>query len=86
MNKHSLILENREYLRMSGVKSTQSFGENEIAVYTESGDLMIRGSGLEVGMLDMTTGEFELHGKIDEISYISEGQHIPGNVISRLFR
>lgn len=86
MNKHSLILENREYLRMSGVKSTQSFGDNKIAVYTESGDLIIRGSELEVGMLDMTTGEFELRGKIDEISYLSEGQHVPENVISRLFR
>ncbi len=84
--KHSLILENREMLRMSGVKSTQSFGEGEIAVYTDSGDLLIRGSGLEVGLLDMTTGEFELHGKIDSISYISEGKHVPDNVISRLFR
>lgn len=71
---------------MSGVKSTQSFGDNKIAVYTESGDLIIRGSELEVGMLDMTTGEFELRGKIDEISYLSEGQHVPENVISRLFR
>lgn len=84
--KHSLILENREILRMSGVKNTQSFGENELVVYTENGDLLIRGSALEVGILDMTTGELELHGKIDSMSYISEKEHVPNNVISRLFR
>lgn len=86
MNNHHIILENRELLHATGVKSTESFHDEKIVLHTECGDLAIYGSGLSVRELDMGSGDFEVRGRIDSVQYLSDHRHIPDNFISRLFR
>lgn len=86
MNNHHIILENREHLHATGVKSTESFQDEKIVLHTECGDLAIYGEGLSVRELDMGSGDFEVFGRIDSLKYLSESRHIPDNFISRLFR
>ena len=41
-NTHSLMLENRQGGRITGVKDVKSFDEKEILLFTQAGKLVIR--------------------------------------------
>lgn len=86
MNRHVLIIENRDSISISGVKKADSFSPCEIAVYTEQGDLLIKGSELMVEEFNEAKGDLKINGRVDSLSYRSEKQHIPDNFLSRLFR
>ncbi|MBQ8884279.1 MAG: sporulation protein YabP [Oscillospiraceae bacterium] len=86
MNKHVLIIENRDYTSISGVKKADCFTPEHIAVYTEEGDLSIRGNELTIDEFNEENGELKICGRISSLSYRSEKQHIPDNFLSRLFK
>lgn len=86
MNKHILIIENRSFISISGVKKADSFSPEAVAVYTEEGDLIIKGSGLTVEEFNETKGELKINGRLTSLSYLTEKQHMPDNLLSRLFR
>ena len=66
---HSVSMENRETLRLSGVEDVSGFDENVVILRTSLGALSIRGVGLHIGRIDLDVGELELSGKIQELSY-----------------
>lgn len=86
MNGHILVIENRDAISISGVKKADSFSPVEIAVYTEQGDLLIRGNELIVEEFNEAKGELKINGRVDSLSYRSDKKHIPDNFLSRLFR
>ena len=86
MNGHILVIENRDAISISGVKKADSFSPVEIAVYTEQGDLLIRGNELMVEEFNEAKGELKINGRVDSLSYRSDKKHIPDNFLSRLFR
>lgn len=86
MNRHILIIENRDSVSISGVKKADSFSPCEISVYTEQGDLVIHGNELTVEDFNEAKGDLKINGRVDSLSYRSDKQHIPDNFLSRLFR
>lgn len=86
MNNHSLIIENREKVRITSVNKAERFSDTEVLVYTDNGDLLIKGSGLEVESIETLGGDAEIIGHIDSVAYLSEKYHIPDNFLARLFR
>lgn len=86
MNGHILVIENRDAISISGVRKADSFSPVEIAVYTEQGDLLIRGNELIVEEFNEAKGELKINGRVDSLSYRSDKKHIPDNFLSRLFR
>lgn len=66
---HSVILENREKLSVSGVEDVSSFDENEVSMLTTEGSLIVRGSGLKVGRLSLDSGDVTLEGLVTELCY-----------------
>ncbi len=85
MNNHTLIIEQRKRIQVTAVKNTERFSDKEVLVYTECGDLLIKGNGLEVNNC-AAPGDIEISGHIDSAAYVSENYHIPDNFLSRLFR
>ena len=74
---HSLNMENREKLSLSG------FDENLVILQTGIGSLTIRGEQLHISRIDLDSGSLELSGKIQELSY---DEHSPApSIWSRLF-
>lgn len=66
---HNLILESRRKLSVSGVTDVESFDSDCVSVYTELGELVIRGKGLKVGEINVETGALTVEGDIRSIVY-----------------
>ena len=82
---HSVILNERNELKVSGVTDVDSFDEESIVAYTSLGELVISGEGLHISRLDVETGDLSVEGNITSLSYISSGKK-PKNFISRLLK
>lgn len=66
---HSLNIENRTKLSLSGVDDVSGFDENTIILTTSLGDLTVRGDGLHIDRIDLDIGQLEVQGHIRELSY-----------------
>lgn len=86
MNKHTLIIENREKVSVTAVNMTERFSEREVLIYTAGGDLLIKGNGLEIESFSGVGGEAVIIGHIESVVYVSEKYHIPDNFLAKLFR
>lgn len=67
--KHTLLLENREMLELSGINDVKAFNEEEIVAVCDWGDLMIKGASLHVEVLDLETGQLRITGKVTALVY-----------------
>ncbi|MBR6607906.1 MAG: YabP/YqfC family sporulation protein, partial [Oscillospiraceae bacterium] len=59
---HHLILEGRNFLTVSGVSDIDSFNEEAAVLYTEMGELTVRGKDLHMNKLSVDTGEVTIEG------------------------
>lgn len=82
---HSLILENRKNMTLTGVSDVDSFDEQAVIAYTDLGELTIKGRNLHINKLSVETGELSLEGEIISMSY-TENQSSSGGFLSKLFR
>ena len=79
--KHSIMLEQRKNLNVSGVESVVAFSEVKIVLALSGGDkLCIIGTGLKITGFSKSNGAFTAEGKIVGISYGGS------NFASRIFK
>ncbi|WP_010649014.1 sporulation protein YabP [Oceanobacillus massiliensis] len=84
---HSVKLNNRKNLEITGVKEVDSFDNEEFLLETVMGYLIIRGQNLQLKNLDVTEGVVTIKGKIYELSYVDEQQQEKAKgFFSKLFR
>ena len=57
---HNIILENRRSLSISGITDVDSFDEKEISLYTQMGELSIKGRELHIDAMSVETGDIYL--------------------------
>ncbi|MDP4109073.1 MAG: sporulation protein YabP [Bacillota bacterium] len=81
---HSVMIDARNKVQISGVEEVESFDENNVILFTTSGMLTVTGSGLHIGKLNIEDGELALEGRIDVLEY-SEGAPERGSFWSRIF-
>ncbi len=81
---HNIIMENRQELRISGVKDIDSFTETKIVLSTVMGELVIKGQDLHVSVLEAETGDFSMTGKIKCLCYNTFSSS--DNIFSKMFR
>ncbi len=81
---HNIIMENRRKLNLTGVSDIDSFDEETVIVFTEQGELTIRGSNLHINKIDVEAGELDLEGAINSLSYTDNRPH-KGGMLSRFF-
>lgn len=82
---HHLILEDRRALTVSGVSDVDSFDEMTVVVYTEMGELTVKGEGLHINRLNVETGELSLEGSIQSLTY-TDVHTRSGGFFGRLFK
>lgn len=84
---HRITLSDRSWLQISGVLEVISFDPEEILVDTEEGRMQIKGNELQVKQLVIETGELEIEGRTDSISYTNVKQPASSaSLLSRIFR
>lgn len=81
---HTLQMENREVLRLTGVEDVESFDEQSMVILTCQGALVLGGSDLRIQKYNVDNGELVIEGSIDELVY----DHAPAvkkSLLGRLF-
>lgn len=66
---HSIILENRERLSVSGVEHVNNFNSEMIVLDTVAGVITIKGEELDVNKLNVEDGNVSVTGSIYSINY-----------------
>lgn len=82
---HNLILEDRKALMITGVSDVDSFDDQTIVVYTDKGEMTIKGIGLHIDKLSLETGELKVNGNIIAIVYTDDKRQ-QGGFFGRLFK
>lgn len=83
---HNIIIEDRKSLTVSGVEDVDSFDEQTVVLFTELGELTVRGSDLHMNKLNVETGEVSIEGEIQVLSYQDETPRSSGGIFGRIFR
>jgi len=66
---HSIILENRERLSVSGVEHVNNFNSENIVLETVAGVLTIKGEELDVNKLNVEDGNVSVTGTVYSLVY-----------------
>lgn len=66
---HSVIMEDRRKLSVTGVTDVDSFDEQTIIAHTDLGELTIRGWNLHITRLNLEQTELLVDGEISSLTY-----------------
>lgn len=83
---HNIIMENRSTLTLSGVTDVDSFDERCITLYTQLGELVIRGRELHINAMSVETGDMSIEGDIWSLCYGDKDKKSAASFLGRLFR
>ena len=73
-------------MTLSGITDVDSFDEQLVVLYCDTGQIAIRGEQLHISRIDVETGEVNLEGgRIDGVTYTDQWPN-RGGLLSRLFR
>ena len=81
---HLVTLENRESLKLTGIRDVPGFDEQTVNLLTPMGNLIVKGESLHISKLSLDTGEVTVDGKINSLQYI--GNERSKGIMSKIFR
>ena len=86
-SRHSLQIDRRENVVVTGMIDVISFDEESVIGETEMGVIIIRGANLHVKRVSLDNGELAVSGEIDGITYENpSGGTKAKSLIGRLFK
>ena len=83
---HNIIIENRKNITISGVMDIDSFDEESVILFTELGELTVRGVNLHINKIDVNSGDLSMEGEVESLSYSQAEPRKGSGFFSRLFR
>ncbi len=84
--RHNAILEDRQRLMLTGVTDVDSFDERLVVLFTQLGELTIRGRELHVSDLSVESGDVTVEGDIQALIYGEKDRTKKLGFIGKLFR
>ena len=84
--RHTVNMEEREKAKIGGVLEVLSFDEEGIMMETTCGLLLLKGTGLHIGKLDLESGDVTVDGSIDSITYSDGSFTEKHSLLGKLFR
>lgn len=84
--RHNAILENRSRLVLTGVNDVESFDDKQIVLYTQLGELTVRGEKLHVSEMSIESGELNVDGEISALIYGEKDRVKKLGAIGKIFR
>ena len=83
---HTVNMENRSRVVITGVTDTDKFTESSVLLYTCMGELIIKGRGLRVTLLSVESGDMAVEGEIGGIIYGDSHVKSPLGFMGRLLK
>ena len=85
---HSITLNERKNITITGVKKIDSFDDEEFLLETNMGYIVIKGQELEIIKLDTYQGNVSIKGKINSLNYMESAnkKEKEDSIISKLFK
>lgn len=84
--RHNAIMENRTRLMLTGVNDVESFDEKQIILYTQLGELTVKGDKLHVSEMSIESGELNVDGEITALIYGEKDRVKKLSTLGKLFR
>ncbi|MDR1664890.1 MAG: sporulation protein YabP [Clostridiales bacterium] len=85
--RHSLLIDRRQSVVVSGMLDVISFDEETVIGETEMGVIIIRGGNLHVNKINLDNGELAVDGQITGINYEDNAGGGKGkSLLGRLFK
>ena len=69
LKPHSLLIENRSRVSVTGVTDVGCFDEDSIVLQTEHGALSLRGRELRIERIDLESGDVVAAGTVETVDY-----------------
>jgi sporulation protein YabP len=85
-SNHSVSINERKNINVTGVKKIDSFDNLEFLMDTVMGYLVIKGEELEIVKLDTFQGTVVIKGKINSLTYMDSAKKKEDGVFSKLFK
>ena len=81
--RHSVVMEGRRRLSVTGVEEVESFDENAVILHTSRGILIVRGRELHLRQLTTGGGQVSVDGTVDALVF--EESRKDRGFLARLF-
>lgn len=85
MLPHSLIIDGRKNISVTGVTEADNFNDEEIILYTSHGQITIKGENLQISVLNTESGDVTASGKVNSVTYSDRNEKHQG-FFSKVFR
>jgi len=82
---HIVKINDRKNIIISGIRKIISFDDKEFLLESAMGNIIIKGTALEMIKLDTLDGNVSIKGKIDSFSY-TDIETKESSIISKLFK
>ncbi len=82
-SNHTLMLDNRTSLSLTGVSDVVGFDEQTVNLMTDCGTLIVKGENLHINKLSLDTKDVCIDGTVNSLQYIS---HSTKTLKSKLFK
>lgn len=86
LGSHSLKLDDRRFLSVTGVTDVDGFDEHTIVLATTYGMMTVHGSELHINKLNIDDGCLNIEGNVESIQYSNADIQDKGSWLSRIFR
>lgn len=77
---------NREILSLTGIKKIDNFDDTEFYLDSVMGNIYVKGSNLEITLLDIDKGDVRIKGKINSIIYTDSKKNNKESILTKLFK
>lgn len=82
---HSITVNERESITITGVEEVENFDEREIVLFTERGNLVLEGEDFKINTLSVESGDMEISGFLVNLRY-SENAKSGGGFWAKIFK
>jgi len=85
MLPHSLIIDGRKNISVTGVTEADNFNDEEIILYTSHSQITIKGENLQISVLNTESGDVTASGKVNSVTYSDRNEKHQG-FLGKVFR
>ena len=85
LRPHTIHIDNRSRINITGVNDMESFHEQEILLQTDAGLLHIEGEGLHLSKLNLDDGQVIVEGDLISLEY-EDVAPVRSGLFSRMFK